>query len=62
MQEISHANPELNTTLTAVLTALNLAEDCMRLQRAQKKWTREAAAAADKIRSLEEQLSKVNRN
>ncbi|MBE7037065.1 MAG: cell division protein ZapA [Ruminococcaceae bacterium] len=61
MKEISRTCPELNTTMTAVLAALNLADEYVRLQQAYKKLTKENAANAMKVRELEEQLSKYRR-
>lgn len=61
MKEVSSINPGLNTTMTAVLAALNLADEYVRLQRDYKKLTREANAGVAKIRELEEQLAKQRR-
>ncbi|MBQ4517412.1 MAG: cell division protein ZapA [Clostridia bacterium] len=61
MKEVSHACPGLNTTMTAVLAALNLADEHVRLQREYKKLAQEANASAAKVRELETQLSKYKR-
>ena len=62
MKEISHASPELNTTLTAVLTALNLADDLVRLQNANKELKQQAAHCAEKLRRLEAEMEKLKKD
>lgn len=62
MKEISHASPELNTTLTAVLTALNLADDFVRLQHADQELQQKAARYAEKLRRLEAEIEELKKD
>jgi len=67
MQQISKMNPGLNNSMTAVLTALNLADDYIRLNRSNENLTKTIVTYTEKIKSLEEKLGtaqspKPNRN
>ena len=61
MKDIAKSFPELNTSMTAVLAALNLADEYVRLEYDHKKLNKEMTAQREKIRELEAQLSKVKR-
>ncbi len=49
MKQIAGGNPELNTALTAVLTALNLADDYVKLKRSYDEQAKKLAALEKQI-------------
>ncbi len=61
MKEVTKTSPELNTTMTAVLAALNLADEYVRLQQDYQKASKDVATYATKVRELEGQLAKYKR-
>lgn len=54
MKQLSAANPELNTALTAVLTALNLADDYVQLKRSYDELAKKAASLEKRLQQNEE--------
>ena len=61
MQQIQKTNPELSTSMTAVLTALNLADDYIRLRRSDEALTKNIVRYTERIKALEEQITKLTR-
>ena len=61
MRDVTFASPELNTTFTAVLAALNLADDYVRLQRANETLQQQVNHYAELTRRLEKENEELKR-
>ncbi len=62
MKEVNHASPGMSTAMTAVLTALNLAEDYLRLKKEDDVLKKQAAQCAEQLRRAEAELERYKRN
>ncbi len=56
MKQVTYGHPELSTAYSAVLTAVNIADDYIRLKRAEEALTKSILVYTDKIKKLEEQI------
>ncbi|MBQ9915443.1 MAG: cell division protein ZapA [Clostridia bacterium] len=61
MKQVQATSSHLNTTHIAVLTALNLADDYMRIKRTEEALSENVRVYAEKIKNLEAQLEKLKR-
>ncbi|MBE7022204.1 MAG: cell division protein ZapA [Ruminococcaceae bacterium] len=59
MKQVNQSNPGLSTAMTAVLSALNLADDYIRLKRSDDALAKNIVKYTDRIKALEEQLAKL---
>ncbi len=61
MRQVSASDPMMSTALTAVLTAVNLADDYLRLKKTEQALSKNMAAYTEKIRELEAKIESMKR-
>lgn len=61
MQQVTCSDPTLSTANAAVLTAVNLADDCIRLKKNEQALSQSILAYTEKIRALEEENARLKR-
>ncbi len=61
MKQAMTADPTMSTAYTAVLAAINLADDYLRLKKAEQAITKNMLVYTEKIKELEEQIEKLKK-
>ena len=61
MRQVSASDPMMSTALTAVLAAVNLADDYLRLKKTEQALSKNMAAYTEKIRELEAKIESMKR-
>ncbi len=61
MQQVACSDPTLSTANTAVLAAVNLADDCIRLKKNEQVLSKNILTYTEKIRALEAEIERLKR-
>ncbi len=61
MRQVAASDPTMGTTMTAVLAAVNLADDYIRLKKTEQALNKNMLVYTEKIRELEEIIESSNR-
>ncbi len=61
MKQVAGSDPTMSTAYTAILAAVNLADDYLRLKKTEQALSKNMLAYAEKIRELEEKIESLKR-